>query len=93
MIKWSWKNPMKARARTSITVRLSSDLIEALDRAAGVQTKSRSQIIEQALRAYLADAVSKPRSLMSYAGVGAKLSTYRSTEEVDAEIRWLRDSD
>jgi hypothetical protein len=30
---------------------------------------------------------------MSYAGASVKLSTRRTAEEVEAEIRWLRDDD
>jgi metal-responsive CopG/Arc/MetJ family transcriptional regulator len=74
-------------------VSLSSDLVEALDRVVHAQASSRPQIIEKALRAYLADDVSKPRPLSSYAGCGVRLSTYRSPEEVETQIRRLRDAD
>ncbi len=72
-----------------VTTRLPQDLVERLDRAARSSSRSRSEVIEAALEAYLVGAYNRPASLMLYAGAGADLSTRRTAEQVDAEIRWL----
>jgi metal-responsive CopG/Arc/MetJ family transcriptional regulator len=76
-----------------VTSRLPQELIEKLDRVAHDSRRSRSWVIKEALEAYLNGTRRQPTSLMSYAGVGVNLSTRRTAEEVESEIRWLRDND
>jgi predicted transcriptional regulator len=73
-----------------VTSRLPHELIVKLDRAASDVRRSRSWIIKEALETYLADKADTPGDLMKFAGAGALLSTRRTPEEVEAEIRWLR---
>ena len=82
-------------ATNMVTSRLPQELTDKLDAAARESRRSRSWIIKEALERYLTEnpAASERRGLMSYAGAGIKLSTRRTAEEVDAEIRWLRDDD
>jgi len=77
-----------------VTSRLPKDLVARLDQIAHDTQRSRSWLIRKALESYLADRSSgEPDDLMRYAGAGAALSRRRTAEEVDAEIRWLRDDD
>lgn len=77
----------------TVTSRLPRELIEELDRVAHDNHRSRSWLIKEALEAYLYGTRNRPASLMSYAGAGVNLSTRSTAEEVEAEIRWLRDND
>jgi len=77
-----------------VTSRLPKDLVAKLDRIAHDRQRSRSWVIRKALESYLTNGASgEPDDLMRYAGAGAALSKRRTAEEVDAEIRWLRDDD
>lgn len=81
------------QASNMVTSRLPQDLVERLNHAARNTRRSRSWIIREALETYLSASPCQPADLMSYAGAGVKLSERRTPEEVEAEIRWLRDGD
>ena len=80
---------------TMITARIPEALSEKLDDIARDSQRSRSWIVKEALEHYLTQKPEAPeyRDIMSFAGAGVKFSKRRTTEEVDAEIRWLRGDD
>lgn len=77
------------------TVGISETLSQKLDEISQMSGRSRSSIVEEALERYLDRRASRetPRNIMSFAGAGIHLSKRRTAEEIDAEIRWLRDDD
>ena len=84
----------------SVSVRLSPELMKALDDLARRQKRSRSAIVKEVLQKHLLEDYDAPakrkerlEGLMKFAGIGAELSTYKSAEEVDATIRYLRGDD
>lgn len=83
-----------ARVSSMVISHLPKDLVEKLDQFAHAARRSRSWVIRSALEHYLENQPSNmPDGLMRYAGAGVALSKRRTTEEVDAEIRWLRGDD
>jgi len=84
------------------SVRLSEDTRRILTDAARRTRRSQSYLVEAALKQYLpqladdetqtATDASRTRlqRIMALAGSGAAESGFRSVEEVDAHIRWLR---
>jgi predicted transcriptional regulator len=89
------KGELVMSSPTMITARISEKLSHKLDEVARESRRSRSWVIKEALERYLSENAGTPtrKGLMSYAGAGIKLSRRRTAEEVDAEIRWLRDDD
>jgi predicted transcriptional regulator len=87
---------------STLSVRISDDLRNRLDRATVRTSRSRNQIVKMALEKHLDRIISEesaePQSnsierLMSFKGKGATSSSFRSGEEVDAYIRRLRGDD
>lgn len=89
-------------ATTTLSLRIPQDMRERLDQATRKTRRSRSQIVQMALERHLDQvaaaekivASDSPTALIrSLAGAGASTSTFRSAEEIDAHIRWLRERD
>jgi predicted DNA-binding protein len=85
----------------TISIRLPLEARRSLDRAVKATRRSRSFLMKEALDRYLDEIVSgeeKTRAktlgnLLSMRGVGRDPLNPRTAEEIDAHIRWLRDSD
>jgi predicted DNA-binding protein len=87
---------------STLSVRISDDLRNRLDRATVRTSRTRNQIVKMALEKHLdrivSEELAQPQSssierLMSFKGKGATPSSFRSGEEVDAYIRRLRGDD
>lgn len=95
--------PMKTvQTPPPTSVRLTEGTRRILTDAARRTHRSQSYLVEAALKQYLPQiaedetqaAIDTRRNrferLLALGGSGAKESSYRSIEEVDAHIRWLR---
>ena len=81
------------------TIRVRADLREPLERAVKLTRRSRSFLIMEALERHLEEIVREqtpepPKRrltrLLALAGSGASGDHVRSSEEIDAHMRWLR---
>jgi Arc/MetJ-type ribon-helix-helix transcriptional regulator len=94
------EQPM-AEPSPTISIRLPTSSRRLLDKAVKATRRSRSFLMKEALDRYLDDIVrqqtnspAKPLSqLLSMRGIGRDLAKPRTAEEIDADIRWLRDGD
>lgn len=87
---------------STLSLRLTKEARERLDKAAIRSRRSRAYIVQEALDRHLdeiereeAPAPKKSRfaTIFSLAGAGAAINGPRSKEEIDNHIRWLRDDD
>lgn len=86
----------------TISIRLPKASLKSLDKAVKATWRSRSYLMREALDHYLA-AIEKKESaleakplssLMAMRGIASKMGVpHRTAEEINAHIRWLRDSD
>lgn len=90
----------------TISLRLDTDVLKRLDDVARRRRRSRSFVVAEAIARHVdpvpevtdeqaAGAPSGGRyaRLLALAGSGAPYSSFSSSEEIDAHIRWLRDDD
>jgi predicted transcriptional regulator len=90
----------KSAATVPTSVRLSSDMKSRLEAVARRRKRSQSFVVEEALRCYL-DAPSHEgaedgdgdplHAWRQFIGVGARLGLQRTAEEIDADIRDMRE--
>jgi predicted DNA-binding protein len=87
---------------STLSVRISDDLRERLERATVETSRSRNQIVKMALEKHLDKITSEETAplhsksfdrLKSFKGKGVTSRSFRSGEEVDAYIRRLRGDD
>jgi predicted DNA-binding protein len=86
-------------ASPTISLRLPQEARDRLDRATIKTRRSRSFLMQRALEKHLDDIEREETAapmkrlsvVLGLAGAGASPSAQRSTEEIDAHIRWLRD--
>lgn len=80
----------------SVSVRLSPELMKALDEAAQRRKLTRSSVVKEILQTHFAEEQARAGRLdrlIAMAGAGAEFSTFKSGEEVDAWIRHVRGDD
>jgi predicted DNA-binding protein len=86
----------------TLSLRLPPEIRKRLDHATEMTRRSRSQIVQIALERHLDDiaadapvarTASRTARIRALAGAGARSGQRRTTEEIDAHIRWLRDND
>jgi predicted transcriptional regulator len=88
-----------SKSQSHLSVRLPDALRHRLDAASARTNRSRSYLVQEALKRHLSeidvgDAEPRSRSsiqeIIGMAGSGARYAGWRSPEEIDAYIRWLR---
>jgi RHH-type rel operon transcriptional repressor/antitoxin RelB len=87
---------------STLSLRLTKEARERLDKAAVRSRRSRAYIVQEALDRHL-DEIEREQTLapknsrfatiLSLAGAGAALNGSRSKEDIDQDIRWLRSDD
>jgi predicted DNA-binding protein len=76
----------------TLSLRLPPEIRKRLDHATEMTRRSRSQIVQIALERHLDD-IAADAPVARTASRGARSGQRRTTEEIDAHIRWLRDND
>jgi RHH-type rel operon transcriptional repressor/antitoxin RelB len=87
---------------STLSLRLTKEARERLDKAAARSRRSRAYIVQEALERHLdeiereetpAPKKSRFAAILSLAGAGAALNGPRTKEDIDNDIRWLRGDD